>query len=292
MNFTKKKVIIIFLLTFLGIGFIGTSAIAEIAFTNQSATGFIAAKAPTDVNLNDGLLSEFWVNVTSYQNISEFGEGGYVKFANNDSHLYSLLVFPRDSGWVSVEFEPEPDECMTNLNDGWSFYTSESPDSVEAKDIKFVGVRMPDDDMQTDIKIEAIFESNMAYVELVRPFDTSDPDGFDIVYTNGSLNMMQFASQADHIGAHKDYFLLITDSMVGEEPQDPGVDIPTGANLGQIKFLLLGATPLGVFVFIIFHAFRRVFSSPIKHDFDRVVGNSHKAPTFMERFRATFLTKE
>ncbi|MHA1994121.1 MAG: hypothetical protein ACW97Z_06245 [Candidatus Hodarchaeales archaeon] len=292
MNFTKKKIIMIIFTIFLSFGTIGSSVLGGTTSVTQSASGFVAPKAPANLNLNDGSIADFWVNVTSYQNVSEFGEGGFVKFANNETHLYSLLVFPKDSDWVSVEFEPEPDACMTNLNDGWSLYVTESPDTVEAKDIKFVGVQMPDDDEQKDIAIESVFEDNLAYVELVRPFDTGDTDGFDIAYYNGSLNMMQFASEANHIGAHTDYYLLVTDSLAGEVPDDPNVDIPVGVNLGQIKFLLLGITPLGVIVFIIFHAFRRVYSSPIKHGYERVVGNGHKPPTFMKRWRETFTTKE
>ena len=148
MKFTKTKVIILIFTVFLSAGFIGTSALGGTNSVTQSATGFIAPKVLTNVSLNDGLISEFWANITSYQNISEYGEGGFVKFANNATHLYSLLVFPKDSEWVSVEFEPDPEACMTNLNDGWSFYTSESPDSVDAKDVKFVGIRKPEDDIQ------------------------------------------------------------------------------------------------------------------------------------------------
>ncbi|PWI47403.1 hypothetical protein CEE45_11930 [Candidatus Heimdallarchaeota archaeon B3_Heim] len=292
MKFTKTKVIILIFTVFLSAGFIGTSALGGTNSVTQSATGFIAPKVLTNVSLNDGLISEFWVNITSYQNISEYGEGGFVKFANNATHLYSLLVFPKDSDWVSVEFEPDPEACMTNLNDGWSFYTSESPDSVEAKDVKFIGIRKPEDDTQKNLAIESVFVDNLAYVELVRPFDTEDADGFDITYSNGSLNMLQFASKASHFGAHTDYYLLITDSIIGEVPLDPIVDIPVGANLGQIKFLLLGVTPAGVFVFIIFHAIRRVFTSPIQHGYERVVGNSYKPPTFMERWRETFTSED
>ncbi len=292
MKLTKKKIIMITFIAFLSFGSIGSSVLGGTVSVTQSTSGFVAPIAPSDLSLVDGQIADFWINVTSYQNISEFGEGGYVKFANNETHLYSLLVFPSDSDWVSVEFQPEPDACMTNLNDGWSLYVTENPDTVEAKDIKFVGVVMPDDDAQKDITIESVFEGSMTYVELVRPFDTGDTDGYDIVYTNGSLNMMQFASASDHIGAHTDYYLLITDSLAGDVPTNPSVDIPTGANLGQIKFLLLGVTPVGVVVFILFHAFRRVYSSPIKHEFNRVVGNSHKPPTFMERWRETFGSKQ
>ncbi len=302
MKFTKTKVIILIFTVFLSAGFIGTSALGGTNSVTQSATGFIAPKVLTNVSLNDGLISEFWVNITSYQNISEYGEGGFVKFANNATHLYSLLVFPKDSDWVSVEFEPEPEACMTNLNDGWSFYTSESPDSVDAKDVKFVGARKPENDIQKNLATENIFVGNLAYVELVRPFDTGDTDGFDITFSNGSLNMLQFASKADHFGAHTDYYLIVTviDPVIGEVPdeEDSVIDdilsssLPTGVNLGQIKFLLLGVTPAGVFVFIILHAIRRVFTSPIQHGYERVVSSSHKPPTFMERWRETFTSED
>ena len=180
---------------------------------------------------------------------------------------------------------------MANLNDGWSFYLEQNPDQIEARDIKFIGTVIPESDSQMDILTEGIFTNNLVYLEVVRPFDTGDMDGFDIAFYNGSVNLMQFASLVDHIGFHEDFYLLITDKLPGEGAANPDVDIPLGANLGQIKFILLGVTPVGILVFIGFHAFRRVYSSPIKHTYTRIVDKDHSPPSFMERWRETFSSK-
>ncbi len=291
MKITRIKFIMIMFIIFLSAGFIGTSVLGSTTAVTQSARGFVAPNVNTSLILNNGQVESFWSEITSYQNISEFGEGGFVKFANNETHLFSLIVYPQSNDWVSIEFEPEPEVCMANLNDGWSFYVNQNPDQIEARDIQFVGTVMPDNDVQMDISTEEIFDSSLVYLEVVRPFETGDTDGFDIAFYNGSLNMMQFASKDDHIGFHEDFYLLITDKLLGEGSADPDVDIPVGANLGQIKFILLGVTPVGILVFIGFHAFRRVVSSPIEHKYTRIVDNDHNPPSFMERWRETFSSK-
>jgi hypothetical protein len=291
MKITKVKFIIISITILLSVGFIGSIAYGKNTVINQSASGFVSSKVLSDLSLNDAQISSFWNDITAYQNISEFGAGGYVKFANNGTHLFSLLVWPQSNAWVSIEFEPDPDLCMANLNDGWSLYVQSNPEDVEARDIKFVGTVMPEDDTQSDLSVEGVFMDNYAYAEVVRPFDTGDSDGFDIAFYNGSLNMMQFASKDDHIGFHEDYYLLVTDKLPGEGSDDPPVDIPVGANLGQIKFILFGITPIGILIFIGFHAVRRVLTNPIEHKYERIVDNNHSPPTFMERWRETFSSK-
>jgi hypothetical protein len=281
---------IIFVVLFVT-SFIGTSVLGGTESVNQSARGFIASKVNSSLNLNDGQIDPFWSEISTYQNISEFGEGGLVKFSNNGSHLFSLIVYPQNNDWVSIEFEPEPEACMANLNDGWSFYVEQNPDQVEARDIKFKGVTMPDTDAQTDLSIEAIFNNSMVYVELVRQFDTGDIDGLDVLFYNGSVNMMQFASKDDHIGFHEDFYILITDKLVGVGSETPVIDIPVGANLGQIKFILLGVTPLGILIFIGLHAIRRVFTNPIEHKYNRVVTDGHNPPSFVKRWKETFSSK-
>ena len=225
-----------------------------------------------------------------------------MKFVNNGTHLFSLIVFTESNNWVSIEFEPEPDECMVNLNDGWSFYSEQNPDQVLARDIKFVGVVMPENDAQNDLNIEAVFNNSMVYVEVVRQFDTGDGDGLDVSFYNGSVNLMQFASDEDHIGFHEDFYLLITDFLINPNsnddnttippiPTDIVINIPTGANLGQIKFILLGVTPIGILAFIGLHAARRVYTNPIEHKYNRIVDDKHNPPSFIERWRENFSSK-
>ena len=137
-----------------------------------------------------------------------------MKFANNGTHLFSLFVSTRDNEWISIEFEPDPDECMTNLNDGWTIYINQADNVITHKDIKFVGTVRPKDDSQMDISAESIFVGEHVYVEILRPFETNDTEGYDISFSNGSLNMVQFASKNDHYGARRDYYLFLTDQVV------------------------------------------------------------------------------
>ena len=293
----RFKILILIIMISITTSVIGSFANAKINVMNQSSSGFVAPQTNNTLSLNDGLISDFWINVTQYQDISEFGNGGFVKFANNGTHLFSLMVAQKDSIWISIEFEPDPDECMINLNDGWTMYIDENTYQVVARDIKFEGYVIPDNDAQNDLRIESIVVDDYVQIEVVRPFDTGDTNGYDITFSNGSVNVMQFASMDDHIGTHEDFFVFVTDQSIDGIDGSTGddsitipidIDLPTGFNLNQLKFTLLGLTPLGVFVFIMFHVFRRVITRPIKHGYERVVTNDHKPPTFMERWRETF----
>ncbi len=284
------SIIFLFNIPLISILFIGGSA-----SIHQNASGFVSPKVQSNVNLSDGQIELFWLNITEYQNISEFGNECYVKFANNGTHLFSLFVKGEDNYWLSIEFEPEPDVCMKNLNDGWVLYFNQNALQL-AKDIHFIGTKRPSTDLINDISAESIFANGLIFTEMVRPFDTGDTDGYDITFYNGSLNMIQFASQKDHIGYHEDYFLFITDKLVGVDDIDPPApeNIPIGNNitLNQIKFILLGLTPTSVFIFIGFHIARRVYSSPIRNSSNRFVDSSFRPPTFKERWRRTFNSEE
>ena len=302
MNIKKINRFTILLTLIISLGFLGTIVAGNTNSTSQTATGFVSAKVISNINLTDGQTEDFWSNITVYQNVSEYGSGGYVKFANNGSHLFSLFVSARDNEWISIEFEPDPDECMTNLNDGWTIYINQTEDVTTHKDIKFVGTVRPEDDSQVDISTESIFIGEYVFVEILRPFETNDIEGFDISFSNGSLNMIQFASEKEHFGARRDYYLFLTDQVVAggegtgnpDEVIDPDdiiipTDIPSTFNVNQLKFIMLGVTPIGFFVFMIVHTARRVISSPIENENTRAVNKSFRPPNFMKRFRETFL---
>ncbi|MFX1286312.1 MAG: hypothetical protein ACFFB5_21945 [Promethearchaeota archaeon] len=278
-----------FVIIFSLISFTVFTVVGEVT---DDQTGFISPKIGGDINLNDGEITSFWVNITTYQNVTEFGEQGYVKFANNETHLYALLVSSIENTWISVEFEPDPSQCMKNLNDGWSFYIDKENETVLAKDIMFIGTRIPEDDEKNDLQIESVFSEGLVYIEVIRPFDTLDPDGLDIVFENGSTNLLRFASEKKHFGNHDIYYLYVHVGSDSTEGELIIPDIPETVDLNQVKFLLLGITPIGVFGFMGIHLIRRVFYSPIYHDHGRIVSSSWKPPTFVERFKETFLSKK
>jgi len=133
MRITKINFVMIIFIIFISVGFIGTSVPAGTTAASQSARGFIAPNVNSSLTLNNGQVETFWSEISTYQNISEFGDGSFVKFANNQTHLFSLLVYPQSNDWVSIEFEPEPEVCMANLNDGWSFYVEQNPEPFTTK---------------------------------------------------------------------------------------------------------------------------------------------------------------
>jgi hypothetical protein len=299
MNVQKLNRFTLLLILILSLGYFGSIVAGNTNSISQTATGFVSAKVISNIDLTDGQTEQFWSNITVYEEISEFGPEGYVKFANNGTHLFALFVTTVDNVWISIEFEPEPEECMTNLNDGWVIYMLHNTNETLAKDIKFMGTVRPDDDVQKDISVESIFADSYVSIEVMRPFNTNDVEGNDITFNNGSLNMIQFASDKNHIGVRQDYYLFISDQVVaGAEvtvtPEEIIIptNIPTNNfNVNQLKFILLGLTPISVFAFMIVHTARRVYSSPIENENVRAVDKSFKAPTFMERLRETFLEK-
>ena len=83
--------------------------------------------------------------------------------------------------------------------------------------------------------------------------------------------------------------LISPEDIINPEDIIAPTNIPSTFNVNQIKYILLGLTPISVFAFMIVHTARRVFTSPIENENVRVVKKSFKAPTFKERFRETFL---
>ncbi|MHA1976355.1 MAG: hypothetical protein ACW98F_10650 [Candidatus Hodarchaeales archaeon] len=291
----KKLTFFLFIISILFCGgIIINSTLGATQFTTDSPPGFVSGDCAEDLNLSDGQIATFWECISSYQNISEYGPGGFVKFANNKTHLFSLVVCAADSEWVSLEFNADPTGCMQIEHDGWAFYIDEGAQTVEARDVYFIGTRMPDIDSKNDLSIESIFLDNKVFIEVVRPFTTENcgPTGCDIIYMNASLNNVQFASKDDHYGAHTIFYLLVTDQPIGEDPiLPPGM--PSIINYDEIKFNVFNLTVLGVLAFLILHFVRRVLISPIKHEHRLITPSmtnegNWKAPTFKQRWTETF----
>ena len=68
--------------------------------------GFVSNNFSTEtLNLNNGKIDEAWTNVTAFQNLTEFGDQGSAKFANNGTHLFALLSTSMSYEWISIEFD-------------------------------------------------------------------------------------------------------------------------------------------------------------------------------------------
>lgn len=301
---TKKPIRFLLLIAFfIGMNCLIVPALSSSNTISAQSSGFVSSNRKVALNLANGEVDPFWVNVTSYQNISEYGAEGYVKFANNETHVLSLIVCAVDSVWVSIEFDADASDCMQSGHDGWTFYLDEASSSVEVQDGYFVGKRKPDIDVQNDLSVESVFTDDLVFIEVAREFNTADTDGYDIVYENQSLVMVQFASDSDHYGAHTIYYLLtnICNLQAGEAPGDIPLptDLPTVINYDQLKTDVLSITLIGGFGFIFLHLIRRVIFSPIRHDYRLVsteiptkMQNHQKPPSFKDRWKETFSARD
>ncbi|MFX0171443.1 MAG: hypothetical protein ACFE9L_05940 [Candidatus Hodarchaeota archaeon] len=301
---TRKIILSLMMIAFfIGADFFVGSTLGYSSKVVDETPGFVSSKTNTTLNLNDGQIDPFWSSVESYQNVSEYGSEGYVKFANNETHLYALLVSSASSEWISIEFDADTSACMMNQHDGWAIYIDENAKTVEAKDVFFVGTRMPSEDNHNDLLAEGIFTSDLVEIEVVRLLDTTsiDSTGYDIVYQNGSIIMVQFASKSDHFGSHTFYYILTSFSTLQAGNVPGNVPVPTVINYDQLKLQVLSLTMLSGFGFIILHFIRRVIISPIKHDYRLISSdiptklsssNRWRSPTFRERWNETFSSEE
>jgi hypothetical protein len=303
MGMRKSVLSLVLIAFFIGVSIFVRSTLGYSSKIADEAPGFVSSKINTTLSLNDGQIDPFWLSVESYQNISEFGSEGYVKFANNETHLFALLVCSASNEWVSIEFDADTSACMMNQHDGWAIYIDEDTQTVEAKDVFFIGTRIPDEDENNDLIAESIFTDGLVFIEVVRLLDTTsfDTTGYDIVYQNGSIAMIQFASKGQHFGTHTFYFILTTFSTTqgGIAPGD--IPIPTVINYDQLKLQVLSLTIASGFGFIVIHLIRRVIISPIKHEYrlisDKIPtklssSNHRRSPTFKERWKETFSSEE
>jgi hypothetical protein len=271
-----------------------TTVIGIPVSSKQTDLGFVSPRTNATLNLTNNEIESFWELVNPYhQNVSEFG--GSVRFANNNTHLYSLIITQTDSwadqdednSWLSIEFEPDA-SCMANSNDGWSFYLDEGTGDVQVFDVNFISAsQKPDLDVAQDLSIEVIKENETISIEVLRKFNTSDPLGQDIAFFNGSTHLIQFASASSHIKTHTKYYLYITDTSIDKPIIAPDIDIPV--DLNSLKPVILVVATVSVLGFIVLHFLRRVLQAPIRHDYTRAATlDKARPPKFMERLRELF----
>ena len=66
--------------------------VAPDAQAQDDIRGFSSSNFKTsNLNTGDGIIDEGWVDVAQQDLSTAFGEGGYAKFANNETHLFALL---------------------------------------------------------------------------------------------------------------------------------------------------------------------------------------------------------
>lgn len=271
-----------------------TLFIAVVPSHAQNALGFTAVNFRQDVplSLENGEVDIGWDEVELYQNVTAFGEKGMAKFSHNTTHLYTLLVTASDKEWIALEFHADEifgDSCMLRVNDGWSFYLEGN--NVDAIDTHYDGSTVdPVDDPINDIFVETTVIDGYHYIEVVRHFNSTDTDGNDFSYANGTLIFVKFASDTHHKGGMFDpgpselFFL-----SVGVED----VEVQAPIDFKQIKAWIAISVPIIIVLFIAIHFPVRLIFRKVHDDHPGpIIDNSYLVPRLVDRLREDFGSKE
>jgi hypothetical protein len=261
---------------------LATQVLLVVLFFSQPAMAeslvFVAPTFPeTDVNLSDGQVADSWSQITSYGNLSEYGTGGFAKFAHNETHMFALLATSTQS-WIAIEFDAETD-CMLNGHDTWIIYVNTADKTIDLVDGTFKGTVLPEHDAQNDLIGEAIFTSDLTYIEVIRPFDTLDSS--DIVFANGSSTFMTFASEEDHTSTRTMYYLNVQFTDVGSIAAIEAPDVTDWQKIQE--YTLFGAMVFAV-LFGLTHYIIRQKLRPLEHGSRIIDSTIHHPPKFKERW--------
>ena len=223
------------------------------------------------ISISDGKVDELWDDYSQFF-VSEFGTGGYIKTAQNGFYIFVLIAFQPSISWVSFEFDAVPgqNDHMKDGHDGWTFglFTDDSNDMEFYGDGYFIGASgSPENDLRNDIFFEAFEDDSLRYVEMIRPLDTLDIDGRDVVFNNTAIIDIQFASDAP--GAHKSDHDVYTWAISDLTPSGGVVLPPSGngnSNPGELSDIVFVFSFTLVVFSVLIHGALRVVSRPIKHD--------------------------
>jgi hypothetical protein len=251
--------------------------------SQDEALGFTAINFPVSaINLADGTITPEWSDVLSYQNISEFGTVGTVKFSHNETHLYTLFTVDPTIEWIAVEYTSDPNNCMTDQNDGWTVYLDGRQET--AVDSVYTGRTLPARDIDlggtNDLYVEIVSQNEVTYVETVRPFNTTDIAGNDFMLAEESVVDMIFASSSHHFDPSGLYYLYITFSEVPVDP--PVITRPKIVNYEEMKSTVLGIGLVAVILFINGHFILRMNLNPLSKT-SRIIDSEFDRPTLKSR---------
>ena len=253
--------------------FIGTATAQE---------GCVAPNFPDNsLNLSDGVISDQWSSIQTYANLSEFGDGGFMKFSHNSTDLFALFG-SNDKKWISIEFETESSDCMTAGSDAWIFYIDHNNNVVTAVDATMKGQKLPESDAQNDLHFEATFVNDFVYIEVVRKLDTQDTTSPDMTFANGTEAILLVASNNDHFSARTQYYLAVSfsDDVGDFVPPSLGVNWKARENFFFDISLLIAPA------FILTHFTLRVIINPLEHPDSIIDSTAVRAPSFKERWNS------
>ena len=164
----------------------------------------------SEIIIGDGVVDSFWENVEKFDVIeySSTSSAGYIKSLHDDYYIYFLIGYSTDKiDWIAIEFEysnATSDEHMVEGNDGFAIGTGQKGAEYFG-DIYYVGDKdHPEVDTRNDYSYEIIQEqgSDFVIIELKRPLNTNDLAGHDIVFEEGKIYNVRFASSKP--AYHKD----------------------------------------------------------------------------------------
>ncbi|MHA2337334.1 MAG: hypothetical protein ACXACX_08520 [Candidatus Hodarchaeales archaeon] len=222
------------------------------------------------ISISDGVVDEIWDDFQAEKLfVSEFGSGGFILTAQNGFYIFALIVYESSNTWVSIEFDalPDTDNHMLDGHDGWTFGLGATQRQYVGDGYFIGGSGEPEDDFRDDILFETFEDESMTYVEMIRPFDTSDPDGHDVVFNSTAILDVQFASSSSHIGTgHNIYSWTISELTPSGGTVEPPPDDTGSSNPGELSDIVFVFSFTLVLATGLVHAGLRVVSRPIKHD--------------------------
>lgn len=250
-------------------------------------TGFVASNfKSSSLNLHDGTVDSAWNSVTQYQNISEYGANGYVKFSHNATYLFSLFVVDISLKWVAIEFQAT-ENCMDNGHDGWTFYLDSSTHAVTAHDTTYLGTAIPTDDPAeggvNNLAIQSVINGNYVYIEVARPLLTNDTKGHDVSFVNGTMMDVKFASNAHHFDPSPLYYLYVTFSTGVIVPPK----VPQKFDYQQAETIIFFVVLFIIVAFILTHITVRMILRPLGV-YPRIIDENFVRPTFKSRWHEIF----
>lgn len=247
--------------------------------------GFINLNFPDNsLDVKDGIISKSWDNVTSYQNITEFGEQGKVYFANNRTHIFAKLEIDASLPWVAIEWNSDPSNFMEKGNDVWTVYLDDTDKTFEVKDATMDGTDIPIEDPNNDIYAECVFEDNIATVEIVRPYIGADVT--DVQFSNNTIYKLTFASYDAHYEVDNQYYvnlLWVNMTLYGPPIIEEPVIIDNSFDWTGLKMNILYGVLAFTGAFIATHFLIRGIFRPLHHP-SRIVDANYKNPTFGDRW--------
>lgn len=190
------------LILFIGSCFSG-NVTAISATTSQSGTSLTVYNYDNpNIVIGDQAVSKIWSSVPKLAVPAFSGNtpNGYVQFLHDSNYVYALFAYDTNAmQWVGVEFNAVAGTPMKDGNVGWIFGTS-SPGNTYYGGVTFAGEVTPIPNPQQGVSFERIVDSStgLTYIEAMRPMNTNDPTGTDIVFTPTMTLNVRFASSKLH----------------------------------------------------------------------------------------------